>query len=112
MLEETIVPQHPVSQMARLSILIRETYDLCIMSDLFLMDGNIVGLKQDLCIGGDIGVLAIKRPSRSNVSIEATNWLSVDIMMSTDDLSLLDVRLGLDVSCVGVGGSCNSWSGL
>lgn len=82
------------------------------MSDLFLMDGNIVGLKQDLCIGGDIGVLAIRRPSRSNVSIETTNWLSVDIMMSTDDLSLLGVRLELDVSCVGVGGSCNSWSGL
>ena len=45
-LEETLVPQHPVSQMARLSRSIRETYDLCIMSDLFLMDGNIVGLKQ------------------------------------------------------------------
>jgi hypothetical protein len=65
------------------------------MSDLFLIDGNIVGLKQLLCIGGDIGVLAIRTPSLSNVSIEVTNWLSVDIIMSTDDLSLSRVWFGL-----------------
>ena len=109
-LEETLVPQHPVSQMARLSKSIRETYNLCIMSDLFLTDGNIVGLKQLLWIGGDIGVLAIRTPSLSNVSIEVTNWLSVDIIMSTDDLSLSRAWPGLTL--VGVEGSCKSWSGL
>ena len=85
MLEETEVPQHPVSKMARFSRSMRETYDLCIIRDLFRVEGNIVGLKQLLWIGGDIGVLAIRIPSLPNVSMETTNCLSADITISTDD---------------------------
>jgi hypothetical protein len=65
-LEETEVPQHPVSKIARLSRSIRETYDLCIIRDLFGVEGNIVGLKKLLRIGGDMGVLAMRIPSLLN----------------------------------------------
>jgi len=100
------VPQHPVSKIARFSRSILETYDLCIIRDLFLVEGNIVGLKQLLWIGGDMGVLAMRMPSLPNVSMETTNCLSADMTMSTDDWSSDAVGSQVDADREEVGGVC------